>query len=76
MIGFCGLDWDEACLHSERILGFVGVAGVVVWALAAIVIGGDSLQIDSQIPSAAIYVLTALILMAVLGFTSTRKARA
>jgi hypothetical protein len=18
MIGFCGLDWDEACLHSER----------------------------------------------------------
>jgi len=43
--------------------------------MATLAVAGDSLQIDSQIPSAAIYVLTALILMAVLGFTTSRKAR-
>lgn len=44
--------------------------------MATLAVAGDSLQIDSQIPSAAIYVLTALILMAVLGFTTARKAKA
>lgn len=44
--------------------------------MASLAVAGDSLQIDSQIPSAAIYVLTALILMAVLGFTTSRKAKA
>ncbi len=44
--------------------------------MATLAVAGDSLQIDSQIPSAAIYVLTALILMAVLGFTRSRKANA
>lgn len=44
--------------------------------MATLAVAGDSLQIDSQIPSAAIYVLTALILMAVLGFTTSRKAKA
>jgi simple sugar transport system permease protein len=51
---------------------------IVVGALlmATLAVAGDSLQIDSQIPSAAIYVLTALVLMAVLGFTTSRKAKA
>jgi ABC-type uncharacterized transport system permease subunit len=49
---------------------------VGAFVLATLAVAGDSLQIDSQIPSAAIYVLTALILMAVLGFTTPRKAKA
>lgn len=48
---------------------------VGAFLMATLAVAGDSLQIDSQIPSAAIYVLTALVLMAVLGFTTSRKAR-
>lgn len=44
--------------------------------MATLSVAKDSLQLDSQIPSYAIYVLTALILMAVLGFTTPRKAKA
>ena len=44
--------------------------------MATLSVAKDSLQLDSQIPGYAIYVLTALILMAVLGFTTPRKAKA
>lgn len=43
--------------------------------MATLSVAKDSLQLDSQIPGYAIYVLTALILMAVLGFTTPRKAK-
>lgn len=48
-------------------------------ALAALVLGaisitGDSLQIDSELPAATVNVLMALVLIAVFGFASRRKA--
>jgi simple sugar transport system permease protein len=46
---------------------------VAAFVFAALGVAGDSLQIDSGVPSAAIYILTALILMAVLGFTTAKK---
>jgi ABC-type uncharacterized transport system permease subunit len=42
--------------------------------LSALVIGGDSLQIDSGLPAATVNVLMAILLLAVFGFTG-RKAR-
>ena len=42
--------------------------------LGAISISGDSLQIDSQLPAATVNVLMALVLIAVFGFASKRKA--
>lgn len=42
--------------------------------LAAISISGDSLQIDSQLPAATVNILMALVLLAVFGFGSQRKA--
>jgi ABC-type uncharacterized transport system permease subunit len=44
--------------------------------MASLSVGASSLGIDSGVSSSAIYVLTALILMAVLGFTTPRKATA
>ncbi len=41
--------------------------------LAAISIGGDSLQIDSRLPAATVNVLMALVLLAVFGFGEKRK---
>jgi simple sugar transport system permease protein len=41
--------------------------------LAALSIGGDSLQIDSQLPAATVNVLMALVLLAVFGFGEKRK---
>ena len=46
------------------------------FVFAALSVGGDSLQLDSGVPAASIYVLTALILIAVLGFTTPRKRAA
>jgi len=43
-------------------------------ALGAISITGDSLQIDSRLPAATVNVLMALVLIAVFGFASRRKA--
>jgi simple sugar transport system permease protein len=50
---------------------------IAAFVFATLSVGGDSLQLDAGVPAASIYVLTALILIAVLGFTaSRRKARA
>jgi general nucleoside transport system permease protein len=43
------------------------------FVFAALSVAGDSLQLDSGLPAASINVLTALILIAVLGFTASRK---
>jgi simple sugar transport system permease protein len=52
----------------------IGVA-VAATVLAAIVIGGDSLQIDSKLPAASVNVLMALTLLIVFGF-GRKKASA
>ncbi len=41
--------------------------------LSALVIGGDSLQIDSGLPAATVNVLMAILLLAVFGFTGKKK---
>ena len=46
---------------------------VAAFVFASLSVAGDSLQLDSQLPAASINVLTALILIAVIGFTATRK---
>jgi ABC-type uncharacterized transport system permease subunit len=48
---------------------------VAAFLLAAIVVGGDSLQISSHLPGAAVNVLMALVLLAVLS-QRPRKAAA
>lgn len=47
---------------------------VAAFVFAALSVAGDSLQLDSGLPGSSINVLTALILIAVLGFTTKRKA--
>jgi len=49
---------------------------LAAYVFAALSVAADSLQIDSGIPAASVNVLTALILMAVLGFTATRRKQA
>jgi ABC-type uncharacterized transport system permease subunit len=44
--------------------------------MAALAVAGDSLQIDSGLPGASVNILTGLILIAVLGWTGTRKRSA
>ncbi len=44
-------------------------------ALAAIAVSGNSLQIGSGLPAASVNILMGLVLIAVLGWTGTRKAR-
>ncbi len=44
--------------------------------LAAIAVGGDSLQLDSGLPAASVNILMALVLLAVFGWGNKRKALA
>lgn len=46
---------------------------VAAFVFAALSVSGDSLQLDAGVPAASIHVLTALILIAVLGFTASRR---
>lgn len=43
------------------------------FVFASLSVAGDSLQLDAGLPAASVNVLTALILIAVLGFTAARK---
>jgi ABC-type uncharacterized transport system permease subunit len=49
---------------------------VAAFVFASLSVAGDSLQLDSNLPAATISILTALILMAVLGWTTKRKVAA
>jgi general nucleoside transport system permease protein len=51
--------------------GRVALASVV---LAGLTIAGDSLQIDANLPAASVNILMALVLLAVFGWTRTKKA--
>lgn len=46
------------------------------FVLAALAIAGDSLQLDAQLPAASVNILTALILAAVLGWTTVKARKA
>ena len=46
------------------------------FVLAALAIAGDSLQLDAQLPAASVNILTALLLAAVLGWTTVKARRA
>lgn len=46
------------------------------FVFAALAVAGDSLQLDAQLPAATVSILTAFILIAVLGFTQKKGARA
>jgi simple sugar transport system permease protein len=46
---------------------------VAAFVFASLSVAGDSLQLDAGLPAASVNVLTALILIAVLGFTASRK---
>lgn len=46
---------------------------VAAFVFAALSVSSDSLQLDAGVPAASIHVLTALILIAVLGFTAPRR---
>jgi simple sugar transport system permease protein len=46
---------------------------LTAFVFAALSVSADSLQLDSGVPAASIDVLTALVLIAVLGFTANRK---
>ncbi|WP_370289446.1 ABC transporter permease [Nocardioides sp.] len=59
-----------ACWLARHRPAFIVVAAFV---FASLSVAGDSLQLDSGLPAASVNVLTALILVAVLGFTATRK---
>jgi len=49
---------------------------VAAFVFASLSVAGDSLQLDAGLPAASISILTALILIAVLGWTTKRKASA
>ena len=44
-----------------------------LFLLAAIAVGGDSLQIDSSLPAASVNILMALVLLAVFGVARRRQ---
>lgn len=49
------------------------VAGAAL-LLSALAIGGDSLQLDAKLPAATVNILMALLLLAVFGFSRSKKA--
>ncbi|CAN5119397.1 ABC transporter permease [soil metagenome] len=46
---------------------------IAAFVFAALAVGGDSLQLDSHLPAATVNILTALILVAVLGWTRSKE---
>lgn len=48
---------------------------IASFVFAALAVAGDSLQLDAQLPAATVNILTALILVAVLGFTQSRSTK-
>ena len=48
---------------------------IAAFVLASLSVASDSLQLDAGLPAATVHVLTALILMAVLGWTAAKKRR-
>jgi simple sugar transport system permease protein len=86
MIHYAGVEYQlrPGVLASIGYVGFLAswlarhkalpvlIASVV---LSALIVAGDSLQIDSGLPAASVNVLTGLILVAVLGWTGVRQSK-
>jgi ABC-type uncharacterized transport system permease subunit len=85
--GFVQLAGVEFKLRQGFLVGYGYIGFLASWlayhqplkvalasfVLAAIAVGGDSLQIDSGLPAASVNILMALVLLAVFGWTRPRK---
>lgn len=83
VIQFAGIEYKLRAGFGSQI-GYVGFLAswlarhkpipvlVASFVFAALAVAGDSLQLDAQLPAATVNILTALILVAVLGFTQSR----
>ena len=88
--GFVQLAGVEFKLRQGFLVGYGYIGFLASWlarhhplqvalgalALAAIAVGGDSLQIDSALPAAGVNILMALVLLAVFGWTRTKATTA
>ena len=84
--GFCQLAGAEYKIRSGLLAGYGYVGFLASWLarhrpigvmlacllLSSIVIGGDSLQLDSKLPAASVNVLMALVLLGAFGFGRKR----
>lgn len=61
-----------SCLARHRPIPVI----IACFVFASLTVAGDSLQLDSGLPAATVNILTGLILVAVLGFTASRKKAA
>lgn len=86
MIQYAGVEFKLRAGFADQI-GYIGFLAswlarhrpfpvlLASFVLASLMIAGDSLQLDAQLPAATINILTALILIAVLGFTQKKASR-
>lgn len=88
--GFVQLAGTEFKLRPDFLLTYGYIGFLASWlgkhrpwpvmlsalALSAITIGGDSLQLDSKLPAASVNILMALLLLAVFGFSKSKKGLA
>jgi ABC-type uncharacterized transport system permease subunit len=85
MIQFAGIEYKLRPGFALQI-GYIGFLAswlarhrplpvlVASFIFAALAVAGDSLQLDAQLPAATVSILTAFILIAVLGFTQKKGA--
>lgn len=69
LVGYGYVGFLASWLAKHRPIGVAGAALL----LSAVVIAGDSLQLESNLPAASVNVLMGLVLLAVFGFASKRK---
>lgn len=84
MINFAGTEYKLRPSFGEQI-GYLGFLAswlaahkpvpvlIAAFLFAALAVGGDSLQLDSHLPAATVNILTALVLVAVLGWTRSKE---
>jgi ABC-type uncharacterized transport system permease subunit len=85
MIQFAGIEYKLRAGFGLQ-LGYIGFLAswlarhqplpvlMASFVFAALAVAGDSLQLDAQLPAATVSILTAFILIAVLGFTQKKGA--
>ena len=86
MIQFAGIEYSLRPGFAAQI-GYTGFLAswlvghrplpvlIASFLLAALAVAGDSLQLDAALPAATVNILTAFLLIAVLGFTQRKGAR-
>ncbi len=85
MIQFAGIEFKLRPGFASQI-GYIGFLAswlarhrpfpvlLASFVFAALAVAGDSLQLDAQLPAATVSILTAFLLIAVLGFTQRKGA--